>query len=151
MHTLFFRLSLALAASGAIACAAANGPMPDDSSAGSTGPGPLVSSLQVETSADSIRFVLQVTNTGPTPVTLDFTSGQSFDFVVQQGGREVWRWSADRMFTQALRTETLRPGDTRSFDAAWVPPAGTRGEFVARGFLTARQYRAEQRAQFRFP
>jgi hypothetical protein len=118
---------------------------------GGSASAPLVSSLQVETFPDSVRFALQVTNPGPGTVTLDFPTGQSFDFLVARGGTEVWRWSADQVFTQALRTESLAPGETRTFTAAWEPPAGTRGDFVARGFLTARGTRAEQQAQFRLP
>ncbi|HEV2146957.1 MAG TPA: BsuPI-related putative proteinase inhibitor [Longimicrobiaceae bacterium] len=137
------RLFLVLAVALVSACAAG--------ALGGGGSGALVSSLQVETFPDSVRLSLQVTNAGSQPVTLDFPSGQSFDFLVTRGGAEVWRWSSDRMFTQALRTETLAPGETRAFDAAWQPPAGTSGEFVARGFLTARGHAAEQQARFRLP
>ena len=113
--------------------------------------GPLVSSLQVEPSSDSVRFILQVTNTTTAPVALEFSSGQTFDFVVLDGEREIWRWSADRMFTQALRAETLAAGETRSYEAAWRPPAGVRGRLVARGHLTARGHRAEQQSYFQLP
>jgi len=112
---------------------------------------PLVASLQVETRPDSVHLILQVTNVSTSAVVLDFPSGQSFDFLVSRGGFEIWRWSADRSFTQALRTETLPPGETRAFDAAWRPTAGTRGDFVAVGRLTARGRPAEQRADFRLP
>lgn len=137
------RLLLALAVVMVPACAVG--------AYGGGGSGALVSSLQVEPFPDSVRFSLQVTNTGSQPVTLQFPSGQSFDFVVSRGGAELWRWSADRMFTQAVRTETLAPGETRSFDAAWQPPVGTSGELVARGFLTARGETAEQQARFSLP
>jgi len=113
--------------------------------------GPLVSSLQVETSTDSVRFVLQVTNATAAPMALEFSSGQTFDFVVLDGERELWRWSADRMFTQALRSETLAAGETRTYEAAWRPPAGVRGRLVARGYLTARGLRAEQQSYFQLP
>ena len=117
----------------------------------STPPNGLVPSLQVNTSGATVRFTLQLSNTGSTPVPLEFTSGQSFDFAVLQGGRELWRWSADQMFTQALRSETLAPGATRTYEATWSPPAGTRGEFTASGILTATNRRVEQRAIFRLP
>lgn len=145
MLPLVTRTSLALALAAVAACAAAGVP----AAGGETGP--LVSSLQVETSSDSVRFVLQVTNASDAPVELEFPSGQSFDFVVARGGAELWRWSADRMFTQAIRNETLAPGETRTYEAAWRPPAGTAGELVARGFLATRGAPAEQRARFRLP
>lgn len=138
------RSLLALAVGVSAACAAATAPP-------NAARDPLVSSLQVATTADSVRFVLQVTNSGPAPVVLEFPSGQTHDFVVTRGGTELWRWSADRVFTQALRSETLAPGETRAFDGAWRPAAGTGGELEARGLLTARGRPAEQRAAFRLP
>jgi hypothetical protein len=111
----------------------------------------LVPSLQVKPSGNTVQFTLQLSNTGTTPIPLEFTSGQSYDFAVLQGSRELWRWSADQMFTQALRSETLAPGATRTYEATWSPPAGTRGEFTAAGILTATNRRVEQRAIFRLP
>lgn len=139
------RMLLALAAALSAACAAA-GTAPS-----ARGADPLVSSLQVAAFADSVSFALQVTNTGSAPVELEFPSGQTHDFVVSRGGAELWRWSADRVFTQALRVDTLAPGETRAFRGSWRVPAGTAGELVARGFLTAGGRRAEQRAAFRLP
>ncbi len=126
--------------------AAPDGPMPASSPAG-----PLTTSLQVQTGADSVVFVLQVTNTADAPVELEFSSGQQFDFAVLDGTREVWRWSAERGFTQALGSETVAPGATRTYTASWSPPAGTRGRLTARGTLTARNHRVEQASFFTLP
>lgn len=126
--------------------------------AGMNGSGPapspaagLVPSLQVRPAGNTVHFTLQVSNASNAPVPLEFSSGQSFDFVVLQGGREVWRWSADQMFTQALRSETLAPGATRTYEATWSPPAGLGGELTATGVLTATNRRLEQRSVFRLP
>ncbi len=145
MPQLAIRLILASLLAVIAACATA-GAGPGDAAAD-----PLVASLQVETRPDSVHLILQVTNVSASSVVLDFPNGQTFDFLVSRGGSEVWRWSADRSFTQALRTESLAPGETRAFDAAWRPAAGTRGDFVAVGRLTARGRAAEQRADFRLP
>lgn len=145
MLKLLVNLLLAAAAVGTSACA------PYRAVPQHLPPGSLVSSLNVETARDSVRFVYQVTNAAGAPVALTFPSGQSFDLVVEGGGRELWLWSADRMFTQAVRTETLAPGETRTYTAAWSPPAGVSGELAARAFLTAREHRAEQPASFRLP
>lgn len=137
------RCFLAMLVAVASACAAG--------AYGGGGSDALVSTLQVEPFADSVRFSLQVTNAAARPVALEFASGQSHDFVVSRDGAEVWRWASDRMFTQAIRADTLAPAETRTYTATWQPPAGTRGEFVARGFLTARGHEAEQQARFRLP
>ncbi len=139
------RMLLALAAALSAACAAAG------TAPAARGADPLVSSLQVAAFADSVSFALQVTNAGSAPVELEFPSGQTHDFVVSRAGVELWRWSADRVFTQALRSDRLAPGETRAFEGSWRVPAGTGGELVARGFLTAAGRRAEQRAAFRLP
>ncbi len=112
---------------------------------------PLVSSLQVETIEDSVRFTFMATNASDAPLELTFPTGQSFDFVVMENGRELWRWSEDRMFTQAIRTETLAPGETRTYHAVWQPPPGVSGRVTVRGFLTAQEHRAEQEAEVQLP
>ncbi len=112
---------------------------------------PLVSSLQVETQGDSLHFLLQVTNAAQEAVPLTFRTGQSADFIVAHEGRELWRWSSDQMFTQAIRNERLTPGETRSFEASWSPPGDLRGTLTVRGYLTAEEHRAEQQAEVRLP
>jgi hypothetical protein len=144
-------LGLAVAAAFA-ACS----PPPPENPRGTASPAPqggepLASSLQVAPAGDSVSFVLQVTNAGPAPVALTFPTGQSFDFAVSRDGREVWRWSADRSFTQAVREESIAAGETRRYEASWRPPAGTHGALAARGWITARQVRAERSTGFALP
>jgi hypothetical protein len=146
----FVRPLLALAVALSAACAAPR-TVPAAGTTSGAGADPLVASLQVAAFADSVRFALQVTNAGSAPVELEFASAQTHDFVVSRAGVELWRWSADLMFAQALRSDTLAPGETRAFEGTWRVPPGTRGELVARGFLTARGRRAEQQAAFRLP
>ena len=126
---------------------------------------PLLSSIKATAfGSDSVAFSLQVTNTGSAPLVvlsmpvartasaplvLEFGSGQEFDFVVSRGAQEVWRWSADRMFTQAMRTDTLDADETRTYGATWTPPPGSAGEYTVRGLLATRNVRVEQTMQFR--
>lgn len=124
---------------------------PGEADAGRVPEPGLVASLQVETGADSVRFALRVTNATGEPVALTFPTGQSYDFVVEQAGRELWRWSEGMMFTQAIRMETLEPEETRAYTESWQPPAGADGELAVRGWLTAQEFRLEQRTPFRLP
>src|SRR5690606_769700 len=48
-----------------------------------------------------------------------FPDGQAFDFGVDQDGRELWRWSAGRAFSQAVVRRALEPGRLYLFTAAW--------------------------------
>jgi len=132
--------------------ASAPAPSSGSDSGGAPSGDPLVTTLSVEPAADSVRFLLQVTNATRGPLTLEFRSGQSFDFAVGDGGRTVWTWSDDMMFTQALRSETLAAGETRSFDATWRPPAGLRGRtLTATGRLTSSSHPVERTQAFRLP
>jgi Intracellular proteinase inhibitor len=112
---------------------------------------PLVSSLSVETAGDTVRLTLQVTNATAGPLTLRFTSGQTYDFAVDRGGESLWRWSASQTFMQALRDETLAAGETRAWSEAWVPGAPVRGELTARAWLTSSSHPVERATAFRLP
>jgi len=113
---------------------------------------PLVTTLSVEPTADSVRFLLQVTNATQGPLTLHFRSGQSYDFVVTDGGRTVWSWASDMMFTQALRSETLAPGETKSYTETWRPAASLRGHTLsATARLTSSSHPVERTQAFRLP
>ncbi|HEU0302609.1 MAG TPA: BsuPI-related putative proteinase inhibitor [Longimicrobium sp.] len=114
-------------------------------------PPALVTSLHVETAADTVVLALRVTNPHQAPVQVAFLSGQTYDFAVLGGGREIWRWSADRGFTQAVQTLTLEPGGTWSFGERWVRPPGIRGELTAVGRLTSSTHAVERTAVFRVP
>jgi hypothetical protein len=124
----------------------------ESGSAGGGASGPLVTTLSVEPSADSVRFLLQVTNATQAPLVLQFRSGQSYDFTVSDGGTTVWSWAADMMFTQALRSETLAAGETRSFAESWRPPASLRGRALsATAQLTSMSHPVERTQAFRLP
>ncbi|HET8657282.1 MAG TPA: BsuPI-related putative proteinase inhibitor [Longimicrobiaceae bacterium] len=125
---------------GACAPRAATRPAPEASA-------PLLASVQASTLGDTVRFVLQVTDTARAPVDLVFPTSQSYDFVVKQDGRELWRSSAGRAFTQAVRRERWGAGETKSYTAAWAPAPGVRGRVVVEGILTARP-RVAQALQF---
>jgi Intracellular proteinase inhibitor len=66
-------------------------------------------------SGHAVTWVLKVENRGPAAVTLRFSSGKDGDVALLQSGREVYRWSANRLFSQAIRQVPLEPGDSRSF------------------------------------
>ncbi|MBI3945884.1 MAG: hypothetical protein HY321_08190 [Armatimonadetes bacterium] len=66
-----------------------------------------------------VEITLQVRNRSDRPLQLQFSSGRQHDFVALRDGREVWRWSHDRVFTQALTRLPLQPGETRTFTATW--------------------------------
>ena len=134
-----------------LAACAGGGPDPEPG-AGTVTPGEeLASTLLVRLEDDAVRLILQVTNATGDSIPLEFTSGQRFDFVVQDaGGQEVWRWSEGRGFTQALGTEHLPPGETLRYDAVW-DPEGREGQFQAVGYLPARERIVRRSVPFTLP
>ena len=73
------------------------------------------SSLEVRLGED-VKFSFHVTNSSNKRVELRFPSGQTHDVIVLDGqGREVWRWSRGRMFTQAMQNKLIGASDTLTF------------------------------------
>ena len=116
------------------------------------GPGSLVTSLTVQATRDSVRFTLAVTNAAAGAATLHFTSGQRYDFSVRDRDRVLWTWSADRSFMQAVGSETLAPGETRSYSESWRPaPDAAARTLTGVGVLTTAGGGIERTAQFTLP
>lgn len=101
--------------------------------------------LVVATDHD-VEFRFTVTNTGTDSVELAFASGFVADFAVHRDDDEVWRWSDGRMFTQALQTETIAPGETFTHTGTWKDPKP--GAYEAVATLEATNVDLEARTAF---
>ncbi len=79
--------------------------------------------LEVETvqDGDGHRFLLRVRNTSDKLLPFDFSSSQSFDFVVVDPthGQEIWRWSRRMFFSKVIRSEAIRARGEWVFEAVW--------------------------------
>lgn len=110
----------------------------------------LASSLDVSVKG-GVTLALHVTNASDEGLELHFPSGQRYDFaVLDASGRELWRWGADRMFTQALQTTSLEPSETITLSERW-DPAGRTGRFTAVASLRSTSHPLEQRVEFTLP
>jgi hypothetical protein len=96
---------------------------------------------------DGVAFDFTVTNSGAKKVEVNFPSGQTHELVVLDTlGREVWRWSNGRMFTQSLQNKVLRSSDTLAWEERWRnAPAG---RYVAVATLASQNFPVTQRAEF---
>lgn len=113
--------------------------------------GPLVASSLDVAVGENVRFALHVTNNAQKRLELTFPSGQNYDIAVLDSlGREVWRWSSDRMFTQALQNRVLEANETLSYKADWQPDA-MRGSFIAVASLRSENHPLERRVPFSLP
>lgn len=111
---------------------------------------PVVSSLDVRVDG-GVSFALHVTNQASKSLELTFPDGQTHDIVVIDGvGREVWRWSQGRLFTQALQNRVIAHSETVSYEGEWSP-RDTHGTFTAVASLRSENHPVEQRVQFTLP
>lgn len=95
---------------------------------------------------DRVEFVVRITNTGDTPIELEFRDGLAVDVTVERDDEAVWRWSEGRMVTQALWSERLGPGEATTYEARWDDP--TPGRYEAVASLAATNTDVEARAPF---
>ena len=67
------------------------------------------------------KFLLTVVNATDKLIPFPFTTGQTYDFVVEDAatGQEIWRWSRRMFFTQVVRQEALRPNKNWTFEVTW--------------------------------
>jgi hypothetical protein len=106
----------------------------------------LLGSLDVKVK-NVVAMNFHVVNAGAKRPELNFPNGQTHEVVVLDSlGREVWRWSKGRMFTQTLQNKVLHASDSLDYGAEWRDaPAGT---YTAIATLASENFPVEQRAQF---
>ncbi len=108
----------------------------------------LESQLDIAVAPREITFALNVTNTSTKHAEIDFTSGHAYDFVVVDSvGREVWRWSTGRLFTQSVQNKQLGSGESMRVSESWKPQ-GKAGHYIAIATLKSSNFPIEQRAEF---
>ena len=74
---------------------------------------------------EPIKFTLTAKNTSKSPVSLNFATGQRYDFFLRKGksaaGKPFWKWSLSRLFTQMIDTIALEPGKSLTFTETYKP------------------------------
>ena len=148
-----FLVSLLLAGAIALACGPRlrSTPPPDPTPAAHAANGQkLANSLDVSVRG-GVKLVYHVTNISDSKLEIDFPNGQTHDFVVlDDGGREVWRWSKERIFTQAFQSKFLDEKETMTIEAHWDAARRT-GKFTAVAQLLSSNHPLEQRVEFTLP
>jgi hypothetical protein len=115
---------------------------------------PIVTTFDVtrpKNDAEKLRFSLNVKNNTTKMLELRFPDGQTHDFVVKDfAGKEIWRWSEGRMFTSAMRSETLKGKGETVFEESW-DSEGQHGSFTAVAILRSNNFPVETSVQFMLP
>ena len=108
----------------------------------------LSSAFHVSHDKRSFHFALDVTNPGKKHLELNFPSGQEYEFsVLDVAGKEVFRWSNAKMFTQSRQNRLLDGGDTMHIEEdgpAQLPV----GSYVAVATLRSANYPVQERVAF---
>lgn len=100
---------------------------------------------------EAVHFALSITNNTTKMVELRFPSGRTHDFYVfDDQGREVWRSSAKRLFTQGLQNKLIKSKATAVYGVEWKPGAGE-GTFTAVAVLRSENHPMESRVTFTLP
>ncbi|MGV3708759.1 MAG: BsuPI-related putative proteinase inhibitor [Gemmatimonas sp.] len=108
----------------------------------------VVSSVHVDANTKDVEFSLAVENGTAKQVELTFPDGRTHDFVVlDESGKEVWRWSESRMFTQTVQNRLIDSRDSVVYNERWEAPAGG-GKFTVVAVLNSKNYPMEKRIDF---
>lgn len=87
---------------------------------------------------ETIRMELVLVNRLDRPRTLPFATAQRVDArIVDEGGEELRRWSADQLFAQVLGEESLAPGDEGRRWTLELPAPDVPGTYRLIGVITA--------------
>jgi hypothetical protein len=80
-----------------------------------------VLAISAESTANGFKFELLVVNKTDKLLPFKFNSSKSYDFVIEDPvtGLEVWRWSQSMMFSQSIRTDSIRGDSKWTFTENW--------------------------------
>jgi len=105
---------------GAPACSHASPQQPASGTRPEHPTGTLTTAKPAYAKGDAIEFTFTIDNATSSTVHYEFSTGQQFDVdVTDPHGVEIWKWSADRVFTQQLTSIDLKPGDHKTYTAEW--------------------------------
>lgn len=111
----------------------------------------VASRFQIKVQRQGVEFILDVTNESKKHIELAFPNGQTHEIVVVDSvGREMWRWSSTRLFTQAVQNKLLSSGESMRVDEHWEHPAH-HGKYTAIATLNSTNFPVQERAEFVIP
>jgi hypothetical protein len=102
------------------------------------------------TVGSDVTFTFTVKNTSAQGTTVNFNDAQQYDIRVWDANDSlVWRWGADKGFTQSLTSRTLAPGESVTYVEHWKPASA--GSYHAMAYLTSSSHAAVAFANFSSP
>lgn len=86
---------------------------------------------------ETVVMTLTATNVTKEPIKLEFSTSQRYDFVVYFREKEVWKWSADKLFILVSGYEYLEPGESLVYTTDEYTAAPDPGTYRLVGILTS--------------
>ncbi|MCA1031028.1 hypothetical protein LCL95_08345 [Bacillus timonensis] len=112
--------SLLLIAGCSVDSLAPGGEKPDDAGSKDDALKAIEMSLIVGQDEEEVTFNMNVKNTSKQDVVLTFPSGQRFEIIVtDKNNNEVYKYSKDKAFTEAIEHVKLESGKDLSWSEAW--------------------------------
>lgn len=115
--------------------------------------GEISANVRVDADASSQRmtFTLALHNGTGRAIDVEFPSGKTHEFVVlDAAGREVWRWSDGKLFTQLMQSRMVGANEALTFDARWNAPLAA-GRYTVVAVLLSSTHPTERRVEFAVP
>lgn len=107
----------------------------------------LASSFNVNVK-NGVQFKLDVKNNTKRMTELRFPSGMTHEFIVfDESGKEVWRSSSGRMFTQMTQAKLVKSNDSAEYAAVWNG-RNAHGKFTAVAILSSENHPVQERVEF---
>ena len=95
-----------------------------------------------------VEFQLDVRNNTARMLELRFPNGKTHEFIVQDAsGKEVWRWSKSRLFTQGVQNKLVKAKNVATFSEEWESES-LKGKFTAIALLPSDNHPVEERVEF---
>lgn len=96
----------------------------------------LLTTLSTRKKGDKLIARIKAFNISDGKITLNFSSGQSYDLYLFKDGQEVWRWSEGKFFTMAIVSRELKPGGELSYEVELPTGELKPGRYTLTGELT---------------
>ena len=107
-----------------------------------------VSSTFSVSGSSRVEFKLDVKNNTSRMLELRFPDGKTHEFIVlDASGKQVWRWSDSRMFTQGLQNKLIKAKEVAVFSEEW-DSRGEKGKFTAIAILPSDNHPVQERVEF---
>ena len=121
------------------------------SPAGSAGETSLVPSFMVRVIRDTVHLEIRLANGGGGRAVLEFPTSQRYDFaVLTEAGDTLWVWSREKVFAQAVGTETIEAGQELRWGATWGA-GGRSGVLRAGGRVVSSNQPIDLETEFEVP